>query len=182
VVYRAIEDSSRVFVTVGIRERGPVDALLRSPAIFAWFDSAGVEEIPPLFVGQVVEKLDLADTTGESGAGDQAAVVIVAAIVSVGQLDQLRAFAHSATARLAAAGVRRFWIYRALDANAEAMILKEIASERQSERWIRYRPSHARCRSAGPGRTQDRSTAPPVGERVTGRSCGRWLPAARSFW
>jgi hypothetical protein len=152
VVYRAIEDSSRIFVTVGIRERGPVDALLRSPALFAWFDLAGVEEIPPMFVGEVVEKLDLADTTVESGAGDQAAAVIVAAIVSVGQLDHLRAFAHGAVARLAAAGVRRFWIYRALDDNAEAMILQEIASERQSERWIRKPAAVARFMSeAGVG-------------------------------
>jgi hypothetical protein len=31
--------------------------------MFGWFDSAGVEEIPPLFVGEVVEKFDLAETT-----------------------------------------------------------------------------------------------------------------------
>ena len=41
VVYRSLEDTSRVFVTLGVRERGPVDALLRSPTWFAWFDSAG---------------------------------------------------------------------------------------------------------------------------------------------
>ena len=59
VVYRSIEDASRVFVTIGFRERPPVDALLRSPGMFSWFDSAGVEEIPPMFAGEVVEKLDL---------------------------------------------------------------------------------------------------------------------------
>jgi nicotinamide mononucleotide adenylyltransferase len=157
VVYRAIEDSSRVFVTVGIREREPVDALLRSPAIFAWFDSAGVEEIPPLFVGGVVEKLEMAATAGttatseQNGVGDQAAAVIVAAIVSVGQVDGLRAYAHDRQALLAAAGVRRFWIYQALDDNAEAMILQEIATERQSMRWIRN-PKVARFMSeAGVG-------------------------------
>ena len=48
VVYRALEDSSRVFVTFGVRERGPVDALLRSPRRSPGFDLAGVEEIPPL--------------------------------------------------------------------------------------------------------------------------------------
>ena len=69
VVYRSLEDASRVFVTIGVRERGPaaaggkasmVDALLRSPVMFSWFDSAGVEEIPPMFAGEVVEKLELA--------------------------------------------------------------------------------------------------------------------------
>jgi hypothetical protein len=136
VVYRALEESSRVFVTIGVRERGPVDALLRSPRMFAWFDSAGVEEIPPLFVGEVVEKLDLAET---AAASVQAGAVIVAAIVPVDQPDRLRGYVHRNAARLAVAGVRRFWIYRALDDQAEAMILLEIASERQAERWIHRR-------------------------------------------
>ena len=59
VVYRSLADASRVFVTIGFRERRPVDAVLRSPGMFSWFDAAGVEEFPPMFVGEVVEKLDL---------------------------------------------------------------------------------------------------------------------------
>ena len=149
VVYRSLEDSSRVFVTIGVRERGPVDALLRSPRMLAWFDSAGVEEIPPLFVGEVVEKLDLAEA---AAAGVQAGAVIVAAIVSVDQPDRLRAHVHRKAVRLAASGVRRFWIYRALDDQAEVMILQEIASERQAERWIRKPDAVARFMSeAGVG-------------------------------
>jgi hypothetical protein len=149
VVYRALEDPSRVFVTMGVRERGPVDALLRSPVLFSWFDLAGVEEIPPMFVGEVVEKLDLADT---AAAGDQAGAVIVAMIVPVGQVDHLRAGIHHAITRIEASGVRRFWIYRALDDPAEAMILQEIASERQARRWIRHPDAAARFMShAGEG-------------------------------
>jgi len=34
--------------------------------------------------------------------------------------------------------VRRFWIYRALDDQAEVMILLQIATERQAEQWIRH--------------------------------------------
>jgi len=135
VVYRSLEDASRIFVTIGVRERGPIDVLLRSPVMFSWFDSAGVEEIPPLFAGEVVEKLDLA---GEAAAPAAASAVIVAAIAPVGRLDQLRASVHAAAARLAASGVRRFWIYRALDDQAEVMILQEIATERQAEQWIRH--------------------------------------------
>lgn len=134
VVYRSLEDSSRVFVTMGVRERGPVDALLRSPTLFAWFDSAGVEEIPPLFIGEVVEKVDLAEALAD---GVQAGAVTAAAILPVDQPDRLRAYVHRHAARLAASGVRRFWIYRALDDQAEAMILLEIASEPQAERYIR---------------------------------------------
>jgi hypothetical protein len=147
VVYRSLEDASRIFVTIGVRERGPaaaggkasmVDALLRSPVMFSWFDSAGVEEIPPMFAGEVVEKLELA---GEAALPAAADAVIVAAIAQVGRpegLGRLRASVHAAVTRLAASGVRRFWIYRALDDQAEVMILQEFATERQAEQWIRH--------------------------------------------
>jgi len=141
VVYRSLDDASRVFVTIGVRERGPVDALLRSPVMFSWFDSAGVEEIPPMFAGEVVEKLELA---GDAAAPAVPGAVIVAAIAPVGRLegfeglDRLRASVHAAVARLAASGVQRFWIYRALDDQAEVMILLQIATERQAEQWIRH--------------------------------------------
>jgi hypothetical protein len=117
--------------------------------MFAWFDSAGVEEIPPLFVGEVLEKLDLAEA---AATGVQPGTVIVAAIVSVDQPDRLRAHVHRKAVRLAASGVRRFWIYRALDDQAEAMILQEIASESQADRWIRKPDAVARFMSeAGVG-------------------------------
>jgi heme-degrading monooxygenase HmoA len=149
VVYRSLQDASRVFVTIGVREREPVDALLRSPVMFSWFDSAGVEEIPPMFAGEVVEKLDLDLPAGSPGlatgiaAADIAAegAVIVAAIAPVGRregLGRLRASVHAGAARLAASGVQRFWIYRALDDQAEVMILLQIATERQAEQWVRH--------------------------------------------
>ena len=70
--------------------------------------------------------------------------MIVAAIAPVGRLEgpdglnRLRASVHGADTRLAASGVRRFWIYRALDDQAEVMILQEMATERQAEQWIRH--------------------------------------------
>jgi hypothetical protein len=144
VVYRSLEDASRVFVTIGFRERPPVDALLRSPGMFSWFDSAGVDDFPPMFAGEVVEKFDLgsparpAGSVRGTGPAAAAETVIVAAIAPVGQLDRLRARVHTAADRIAASGVRRFWIYRALDDQAEVMILQEIATERQAEQWIRH--------------------------------------------
>ena len=154
VVYRSLQDASRVFVTIGVTERGPaaaggkasmVDVLLRSPVMMSWFDSAGVDEIPPMFAGEVVEKLDLDPHAARPGVAEPGAAaagaVIVAAIAPVGRLeglDRLRASVHGAVARLAASGVRRFWIYRALDDQAEVMILQEIATERQAEQWVRH--------------------------------------------
>jgi hypothetical protein len=154
VVYRAIRDPNHVFVTIGVREREPVDALLRSPLLFAWFDSAGVTEIPPLFAGQIVEKIDLpaapppavppAPVSGAPTPVSDRAGVVVASIVSVGEIDQLRASVHHAVARITASGVRRFWIYRALDDGAEVMILQELATERQADQWIRHPDASAR--------------------------------------
>jgi hypothetical protein len=141
VVYRSLEDASRVFVTIGFRERPPVDALLRSPVMFAWFDSAGVDELPPMFAGEVVEKFDLGSPARPAGPAAAAETVVVAAIAPIDQLegvDRLRARVHTAADRIAASGVRRFWIYRALDDAAEVMILQEIATERQAEQWIRH--------------------------------------------
>ena len=138
VVYRSLGDSSRVFVTIGFRERPPVDALLRSPGMFSWFDSAGVEEIPPMFVGEVVEKFNIGAQSGSAGPAAAAETVIVAAIAPVGQLDRLRDRVHTAADRFAASGVRRFWIYRALDDQGEVMVLQEVATERQAEEWIHH--------------------------------------------
>src|SRR5947207_947419 len=138
VVYRSLHDASRVFVTIGVTERGPVDILLRSPVMLSWFDSAGVEEIPPMFAGEVVEKLDLGSPSGPAGPAATAETVIVAAIAPVGQLDRLRDRVHTAADRFAASGVRRFWIYRALDDQGEVMVLQEVATEQQAERWIHH--------------------------------------------
>ena len=152
VVYRSLDDANHVFVTIGVRERSPAAAGGQaspaaaggqaSPAALAlmlsWFDSAGVEEIPPLFAGEVVEKLDLDPETGEPGGVVVAAIAPVARLEGAEGFDRLRASVHAAAARLAASGVRRFWIYRALDDQAEVMILQEIATERQAEQWIRH--------------------------------------------
>jgi hypothetical protein len=152
VVYRAIRDADHVFVTIGVHEREPIDALLRSPVLFSWFDSAGVTEIPPLFAGQIVEKIDLSTPPTPTASQAQAAPgpvgdpagVVVASIVSVGEVEKLCASVHRAVARITASGVRRFWIYRALDDGAEAMILQELATERLANQWIRHPDASAR--------------------------------------
>jgi hypothetical protein len=138
VVYRALDDASRIFVTIGFRDRRPVDVLLRSPGMFSWFDAAGVEEIPPMFAGEVVEKFNIGSQSGSAGPAAAAETVIVAAIAPVGQLDRLRDRVHTAADRFAASGVRRFWIYRALDDQDEVMVLQEVATERQAEEWIHH--------------------------------------------
>jgi hypothetical protein len=94
-----------------------------------------------MFAGEAVEKLDLDLLPGAAADIAAAGAVIVATIAPVGRREgvaRLRASVHAAVTRLAASGVRRFWIYRALDDAAEVMILQEIATERQAEQWIRH--------------------------------------------
>ena len=151
VIFRSIENERRVFTTIGARTRGPVDAVLRSPDMFNFFNAAGVEEIPPLFVGQVVEQLDLKQEA-EASKVDAESPVVIAGIVSLGSLDQMLAAVHADAGQMAAAGVRRYWTYRALDDANEAMILQEIATRQQAARWLQHPdPAAAWMSQAGVG-------------------------------
>ena len=148
VIYRSIEDD-RVFITIGIQERQPLEALLRSPEVFSWLDAAGVEEVPPIFAGQVAEKLSLGDETAFLGVTLQSSWP---ASCRLRTIDRFWAFVQSQVERLAAAGVRQFWTYRALDDPVEVMILHEIETEAQAERYISHSENVARWMSrAGVG-------------------------------
>jgi hypothetical protein len=140
VVYRGIEDEDRVFVTVGIRDRRPLERLFTSPDVLAWFDQTGVEDIPPIFVGEVVEKLELQASPGEFHGTTP---VIVAGIVRIPHFDKFWGKVHSEVERLRASGVTRYWAYRALDDPQEVMFLQEVTTEKQARRWIRHRDAAA---------------------------------------
>jgi hypothetical protein len=128
VVYRSIEDAARIFVTVGVHQQGTLRALLGSPRIFEWFDTAGVQDVPPIFAGEVVEKIELHDSE-EPG-------VVVASILPVNSVERLLSTIHANLDRLRNAGVLHYWVYRALDDAAEVMILREIATEQQAMRRL----------------------------------------------
>jgi hypothetical protein len=131
VVYTSVWESGRVLVTIGLHNREPLPDLLRSPAIFEWFDVAGVDDIPAVFAGEVVEKWDLAGPVGGQPPG-----VVVAAMASVDDPATLLADVHSAVDRFTEAGLRKVWIYRALDDGCEVLILQEIADEAAARRWV----------------------------------------------
>jgi hypothetical protein len=48
---------------IGSRHAVSMPKLLRSPAIFEWFDIAGADDIPPVFVGEVARLMSV----GEKG-------------------------------------------------------------------------------------------------------------------
>ena len=57
LLYTSTHDPGRVLVTIGVRSREPIVELLRSRVFFEWFDAVGVDDIPAVFAGEIVERL-----------------------------------------------------------------------------------------------------------------------------
>ena len=84
-----------------------VRELLRSPAVFELFDIAGVDEIPAVFAGEVVEQIDLYEPSRD----DVVAGVIVGVVTLVDDVAALMVKVHDAADRFRQAGVRKIWVY-----------------------------------------------------------------------
>ena len=56
LVYTSTHDYGRVLVTIGVHSREPIVELLRSRVFFDWFDAVGVDDIPAVFAGEIVER------------------------------------------------------------------------------------------------------------------------------
>jgi hypothetical protein len=134
VVYTSIWEPGRVLVTIGVRQPNSVREVLRSPAIFELFDISGVDDIPAIFAGEVVEKIDLYEPTPD----DVVAGIIVGVVTAVEDVDTLMVKVHGAVDRFKQAGVRKIWVYRAFDDGQEVMILQEIEDEISARRWIEH--------------------------------------------
>jgi hypothetical protein len=134
VLYTSIWEPGRVFVTIGIRQAASVRDVLQSPAIFEWFDISGADDIPPIFGGEVVEKIDLYGSTPEEHVGR----VIVGVMSSVDDVSALMDKVHGGLERFKRGGVRKIWVYQALDDGREVMILQEIADEVSARNWIAH--------------------------------------------
>jgi hypothetical protein len=132
VLYTSIWEPGRVLVTIGIRQAGSIREVLRSPAIFEWFDISGADDIPPIFGGEVVEKIDLDGPSPEGHVGR----VVVGVMASVDDVATLMDKVHDGLDRFKQGGVRKIWVYRALDDGREVLILQEIDDERSARQWI----------------------------------------------
>lgn len=133
IVYTSTLDRGRVLVSIAVHNREPVVDLLRSRVFFEWFDAVGVEDIPAVFAGELVDKIDLTDAADPGPPG-----VIVAAMTSVHDVSILIDHVHRALDRFRAAGVRKTWIFQAFDDPREVMILQEIDDEKNARRWIEH--------------------------------------------
>jgi hypothetical protein len=147
VVYTSKWDVGRVLVTIGIRQKQPLRELLRSRAIFEWFDDAGIEDIPAVFAGEIVEKINTSDKPREGAV----AGTVVAAMSSVDDVSALLAEIHDGLDTLNRAGVRKIWIYQALDDERELMLLHELDDENHARRWIDHPVLADRMSKVGSG-------------------------------
>lgn len=130
VLYVSISEPGQVLVTMGIRHRNSVEEVLRSPAIFEWFDMDGVDDIPAVFAGEVLTKVDLTSDDGYRGA------VIVGAVSTIDDVPELVTEVHRGLDRFADAGVRKLRMYRAFDDDQEVMTLLEFDSRPSAQQWL----------------------------------------------
>jgi len=130
LLYTSTHDHGRVLVTIGVRSREPIVELLRSRVFFDWFDAVGVDDIPAVFAGEIVERFG---SITPSAPG-----VVVAAISAVDDVPSLTHEIRRALPRFEAAGIRQTRLFRAFDDNHEVMIMQELDDENHARRWIEH--------------------------------------------
>ena len=130
LLYTSTHDHGRVLVTIGVRSREPIVELLRSRVFFDWFDAVGVDDIPAVFAGEIVERFG---SVAPSAPG-----VVVAAISAVDDVPSLTREIRGALMRFEAAGIRETRLFRAFDDSHEVMIMQELDDESQARRWIEH--------------------------------------------
>jgi hypothetical protein len=147
IVHASTIDLGRVLVSIAVHNREPIVDLLRSRVFFDWFDAVGVEDIPAVFAGERVDRIDLTDAANPVPPG-----VIVAATTSVADVSTLIDRVHHALGGFRDAGIQKTWIFQAFDDAREVMILQQIDSEDNARRWIeRPDPSAEWIENAGMG-------------------------------
>ena len=129
-VYTSITDAERVLVTMALHTREPVAELLRSHIFFEWFDAVGVEDLPAVFAGELIERFDLVeDPTAAAG-------VVVAGITVVDDTAAFREHVHENQELFVTGGIRRVRIFAAFDDPHEVMFLQELADADSAARWL----------------------------------------------
>jgi hypothetical protein len=147
IVHASTVDQGRVLVSIAVNNREPIVDLLRSRVFFDWFDAVGVEDIPAVFAGELVDRIDLTDAANPAPPG-----MIVAATTSVQDVSTLIDRVHQALGRFRDAGIQKTWIFQAFDDAHEVMILQQIDNEENARRWIEHPdPSAEWIENAGMG-------------------------------
>jgi hypothetical protein len=132
LVYSSTSDPGRVMVLIAIHTKETVIELLRSRVFFEWFDAVGVEDIPAVFAGELVERLDLSGETVPT-----APEVMVSVVTTVDDVTNLITHVRETAAELRGGGVRKLLIFDAFDDAREVMMLFEIDNEDHARHWLR---------------------------------------------
>lgn len=131
LVYTSTRDHGRVLVMIGVHSREPIVELLRSRVFFDWFDEAGVDDIPAVFAGEIVDRFIAQPPKTPAAPG-----VVVAAIASVNDVSLLTSEVSTAIDRFTTAGIRKTWVFQAFDDDHEVLILQEFPDEESARHWI----------------------------------------------
>ncbi|MDT5081898.1 MAG: hypothetical protein QOJ80_6535, partial [Mycobacterium sp.] len=132
LVYTSTTDPGRVLVLIAIHTKETVIELLRSQLFFEWFDAVGVEDIPAVFAGELVERLELSEESIPS-----APEVMVSVVTTVENVTNLITHVRETADDLRAAGVQRLLIFDAFDNAREVMMLFQIDDENHARHWLR---------------------------------------------
>ena len=157
LVYTSTVDPGRVLAVMAIHAAQPIVDVLRDEAFMEWFDAVGVSDIPAVFAGELVERIDL---TGSSFASPPASLteplgsrggpsfaspssslaeppgVVVAAVAEVGDTSALISHVHATQEHFTAAGIRKILIFQAFDNPREIFMLQEADDEIGAGQWI----------------------------------------------
>lgn len=131
LVYTSTHDYGRVLVMIGVHSREPIVELLRSRVFFDWFDEAGVDDIPAVFAGEIIDRFIAQPPQSPAAPG-----VVVAAIASVNDVTLLTSEVSTAIDRFTTAGIRKTWVFQAFDDDHEVLILQEFPDEESAREWI----------------------------------------------
>ncbi|OBH38478.1 fatty-acid--CoA ligase [Mycobacterium intracellulare] len=131
LVYTSTHDYGRVLVMIGVHSREPIVELLRSRVFFDWFDEAGVDDIPAVFAGEIIDRFIAQPPQTPAAPG-----VVVAAIASVNDVTLLTSEVSTAIDRFTTAGIRKTWVFQAFDDDHEVLILQEFPDEESAREWI----------------------------------------------
>ena len=135
--YTSTTDPERVLVTIALETREPVAELLRSRAFFEWFDAVGVEDLPAVFAGELIERFDFVADPIAAPTG-----IVVVGIMVVDDPSLFRAHVRETRDLFLKAGIRQVRIFEAFDDPREVMFLHELSDEESVGRWL-HRPDIA---------------------------------------
>lgn len=132
-VHSSLSEPDRVLVTMALHTAEPVADLLRSRVFFDWFDAVGVEDLPAVFAGELVDRLHIeGDALGRRGAP----AVVIAGVTVAQDVDTLLGQVHRTQELFRRNGIQNVWIFRAFDDPHEVMFLQDVVDEADARRWL----------------------------------------------